>query len=171
MNFGGLRLLSLETRRAPPCKTSFQEALRGLTVVVRGPKPSAVMREWKVPIAVAAPEPNTRHELLAPCAFGRAARAVLWPSRYQQDDSSKSLLRDVSACEQAFTGSLRCRASCDSCGELDIHLNHPVDQARRRRRSSDGSPARESLRGRLTSSSIFPRMANGLLCLSPTDPQ
>jgi uroporphyrinogen-III synthase len=42
----------------------FAEALRHLTVVVRGPKPAAVMREWQVPIAVQVPEPNTWRELL-----------------------------------------------------------------------------------------------------------
>ncbi len=40
------------------------EALRAVTVVVRGPKPSAVMREWQVPVAVQVPEPNTYRELL-----------------------------------------------------------------------------------------------------------
>jgi uroporphyrinogen-III synthase len=43
----------------------FVEALRRLAVVVRGPKPAAVMREWQIPIAVAAPEPNTWREVLA----------------------------------------------------------------------------------------------------------
>ncbi len=40
------------------------EALRKVTVVVRGPKPSAVMREWRVPVAVQVREPNTYRELL-----------------------------------------------------------------------------------------------------------
>lgn len=44
---------------------AFQDALRKLTVVVRGPKPSGVMREWKVPAAIVVPEPNTWRELLA----------------------------------------------------------------------------------------------------------
>src|SRR6185312_14907217 len=35
------------------------EALRTVTVVARGPKPAAVMREWNVPVAILAPEPNT----------------------------------------------------------------------------------------------------------------
>ncbi|HTU44137.1 MAG TPA: uroporphyrinogen-III synthase [Bryobacteraceae bacterium] len=43
----------------------FPEALRKLTVVARGPKPIAVLREWNVPITVAVPEPNTWRELLA----------------------------------------------------------------------------------------------------------
>lgn len=60
----GARLLNqvIETRHPPG---AFQEALHGLAVVVRGPKPSAVMREWKVPVAVTVPEPNTWRELLA----------------------------------------------------------------------------------------------------------
>jgi len=40
------------------------DALRKTTVMARGPKPLAVLREWKVPVAVAAPEPNTWRELL-----------------------------------------------------------------------------------------------------------
>jgi len=39
-----------------PCGR-FAEALRGLTVVARGPKPMAVLREMNVP-AIAVPEPN-----------------------------------------------------------------------------------------------------------------
>jgi uroporphyrinogen-III synthase len=42
----------------------FIEALRQLAVVVRGPKPAGVMREWGVPIAVNVPEPNTWREVL-----------------------------------------------------------------------------------------------------------
>jgi uroporphyrinogen-III synthase len=40
-------------------------ALRRVTVAVRGPKPAAVLREWQVPIAIRAEEPNTWRELLA----------------------------------------------------------------------------------------------------------
>ena len=38
--------------------------LRKVNVVARGPKPSAVLREWQVPIHVQVPEPNTYRELL-----------------------------------------------------------------------------------------------------------
>src|SRR6202166_2315942 len=38
--------------------------LRKVAVAARGPKPMAVRREWNVPIAVTAPEPNTWRELL-----------------------------------------------------------------------------------------------------------
>lgn len=43
----------------------FALALRGLTVVARGPKPAAALRELGVPVAVNVPEPNTWRELLA----------------------------------------------------------------------------------------------------------
>jgi uroporphyrinogen-III synthase len=43
-------------------------SLRQVTVAVRGPKPSAVLREWQVPIAIRAEEPNTWRELLAAMA-------------------------------------------------------------------------------------------------------
>jgi uroporphyrinogen-III synthase len=42
----------------------FGEALRSLTVVARGPKPVAALRELGLTAAVVAPEPNTWRELL-----------------------------------------------------------------------------------------------------------
>lgn len=45
-------------------RDKFLAALRGLTVIARGPKPLAVLREWNVPVAVAAREPNTWREVL-----------------------------------------------------------------------------------------------------------
>ena len=59
----GARALSHVLESAHPTDM-FLEALRKVTVVVRGPKPVAVLREWKVPIAIAAPEPNTWREVL-----------------------------------------------------------------------------------------------------------
>jgi len=53
----------------------FPDALRRVSVVVRGPKPAAVMREWKVPVAVSVPEPNTWRELLQ-AVEGRPERSV-----------------------------------------------------------------------------------------------
>jgi len=38
--------------------------LRKIAIVARGPKPAAVLKEWNVPIALTAPEPNTWRELL-----------------------------------------------------------------------------------------------------------
>ncbi len=59
----GARLLDqILLTRYPP--GTFQEALRRVSIVVRGPKPAAVMREWSVPITVTVPEPNTWREVL-----------------------------------------------------------------------------------------------------------
>ena len=70
----GARLLNqvVETRWPPG---TLADALRRVAVVVRGPKPAAVMREWNVPVAVAVPEPNTWHEVLAATA-GRPERSI-----------------------------------------------------------------------------------------------
>src|SRR5580698_8768714 len=59
----GARLLNqIVESRYPP--GTFIQALRQVAVVVRGPKPAGVMREWNVPIAVSVPEPNTWREVL-----------------------------------------------------------------------------------------------------------
>lgn len=46
-------------------RDDFFQALSRCTIVVRGPKPVAVLREWGVRIDLRAPEPNTWQELLA----------------------------------------------------------------------------------------------------------
>ena len=46
-------------------RAEFLEALERTVTVVRGPKPTAVLREWNVRIDHRAPEPNTWHEVLA----------------------------------------------------------------------------------------------------------
>ena len=70
----GTRLLAqvIETRHPIG---SFASALRGLTVVARGSKPMAVLREWEVPVAIAVPEPNTWREILAAIS-GRPERTI-----------------------------------------------------------------------------------------------
>jgi uroporphyrinogen-III synthase len=47
---------------------TFAEALREITIVARGPKPLAALREMQVPVTVSVPEPNTWRELLAAIA-------------------------------------------------------------------------------------------------------
>ena len=59
----GARALSNVLEGVHP-KEKFLEALRRVSVVARGPKPVAVLREWKVPVALTAPEPNTWREVL-----------------------------------------------------------------------------------------------------------
>lgn len=59
----GARALSNVVEGVHPTEKFF-EALRGVSVIARGPKPVAVLREWKVPVALTVPEPNTWREVL-----------------------------------------------------------------------------------------------------------
>ena len=60
----------------------FAELLRRTTIVVRGPKPVAALRELGLTPNVAAPEPNTWRELLRDARRARAARRPrAWPCR------------------------------------------------------------------------------------------
>jgi len=70
----GTRQLSrlLATRYEP---AAFADALRRVTVVARGPKPVAALREMGLSPAVTAPEPNTWRELVAAIA-GRPERRI-----------------------------------------------------------------------------------------------
>ncbi len=56
-------------------ETALADALRRLTVVARGPKPAAVLREIHVTPALIAPEPNTWREVLA-VTEGRPERSI-----------------------------------------------------------------------------------------------
>jgi uroporphyrinogen-III synthase len=69
----GTRLLGevLDTR----WPGAFADALRKVTVVARGSKPMAVMREWNIPVAIAVPEPNTWREVLG-AVDGRPERRI-----------------------------------------------------------------------------------------------
>ena len=60
----GTRYLAQEVEASVP-REAFVAALGRVKVIVRGPKPLAVMREWKVPVAVTVPEPNTWRDILA----------------------------------------------------------------------------------------------------------
>ena len=60
---GTRALLEIVQRRHP--RDAFIAALGKTKVVARGPKPLAALRDWQVPVWVAAPEPNTWREILA----------------------------------------------------------------------------------------------------------
>jgi uroporphyrinogen-III synthase len=45
-------------------RNEFLAALGKIQVIVRGPKPAGVMREFNVPVTFAVPEPNTWHEIV-----------------------------------------------------------------------------------------------------------
>jgi uroporphyrinogen-III synthase len=59
----GTRALARVVETAYPLEKYLAE-LRKIAIIARGPKPAAVLREWNVPIAVTAPEPNTSREVL-----------------------------------------------------------------------------------------------------------
>ena len=45
-------------------REKFVDALKKTTIIARGPKPVAALREFGVPVTLTAPEPNTWHEVL-----------------------------------------------------------------------------------------------------------
>jgi uroporphyrinogen-III synthase len=59
----GTRALARVVETIHPLE-EYLAALRKIAVIARGPKPVAVLREWNVPITLAAPEPNTWREIL-----------------------------------------------------------------------------------------------------------
>ncbi len=67
----GTRALTRVVETAYP-RQQFLDALKRVTVVARGPKPAAALREMEVPITLLVPEPNTWRELLR--AFDEQAR-------------------------------------------------------------------------------------------------
>jgi uroporphyrinogen-III synthase len=56
-------------------ENAFADALRGLTLAVRGPKPAAALRELGLAPTITAPEPNTWRELLQ-ATEGRTGKQV-----------------------------------------------------------------------------------------------
>jgi uroporphyrinogen-III synthase len=70
----GTRALARVVETMYPLEKYLAE-LRKIAVMARGPKPVAVLKEWNVPIAVTAPEPNTWRELLRALDENAAA----WP--------------------------------------------------------------------------------------------
>jgi uroporphyrinogen-III synthase len=71
----GTRALARVVETVYPLEKYLAE-LRKIAVVARGPKPAAVLREWNVPVAVTAPEPNTWRELLRALDENAAAYPV-----------------------------------------------------------------------------------------------
>jgi len=54
----------IEAADAVVPRREFLAALRQTSIIVRGPKPAAVMRELGIPVALTAPEPNTWREIV-----------------------------------------------------------------------------------------------------------
>jgi uroporphyrinogen-III synthase len=59
----GTRALAKVVETVYPLE-QFVEALQRVTVVARGPKPAAALKELGVPVAISVPEPNTWRDLL-----------------------------------------------------------------------------------------------------------
>src|SRR5438034_5055682 len=56
-------------------ETAFADGLRHVTIVARGPKPVAALREMGLAPVIVAPEPNTWRELMA-ATEGRPERSI-----------------------------------------------------------------------------------------------
>lgn len=74
---GARALLEVVETRVP--RATFFEALQRCCVIVRGPKPTAVLRDWAVRIDHRAPEPNTWRELLGVFESG-----LIFPATHKQ---------------------------------------------------------------------------------------
>jgi uroporphyrinogen-III synthase len=64
MTGGGVRGLARAVESICP-REQLASLLSRTTVIARGPKPIAALREMDVPVALSVPEPNTWHDLLA----------------------------------------------------------------------------------------------------------
>lgn len=91
----GLRALNKVLASRYP-EERFAEALRKVTVAARGPKPMAVLREMRVPVAVTAPEPNTWRELAA-ALEGRPERRIAVQEHGKPNTELLDVLRDRGA--------------------------------------------------------------------------
>jgi uroporphyrinogen-III synthase len=71
-------------------------ALRRLTVVARGPKPSAALRELSVPVHINAPEPNTWREIMKSLQ-GRTERRIAVQEYGKTNEELISALKHMGA--------------------------------------------------------------------------
>ena len=115
----------------------FAEALRHVTVVARGPKPVAALKELGVPVTIAVPEPNTWRDLLR-ALDEKSGTAALKPKRVavQEYGASKAELlaglaergaqvTRVPVYQWALpedTGPLRAAVETIARGEIDVAL-------------------------------------------------
>jgi uroporphyrinogen-III synthase len=126
----GVRFLNkLLATRYP--EDRFAATLRNLTVVARGSKPVAALREMNVPVTIAVPEPNTWREVLS-ATEGRPERRVAVQEYGRTNDDLLNGLRARGAEVTAIrayewdlpedTGPLREAARRLAAGDFDIAL-------------------------------------------------
>src|SRR5262249_51547123 len=112
-------------------ETAFADALRRITVVARGPKPVAALREMGLTPAITAPEPNTSRELLqalqgrperriAVQEYGRSNPDLIDTLRVRGADVTTVRVYQYSLPED--TGPLREAARRLAAGEFDVAL-------------------------------------------------
>lgn len=94
---GARALLEVVESKLP--RENFFAALAQTTVVVRGPKPVAVLKEWGVPIDYRAPEPNTWRELLGTMTaeIPLAGKTIAVQEYGKPNDEFSQALRDQGA--------------------------------------------------------------------------
>lgn len=85
----GTRALAQAIETTCP-REKLVEALNKITVVARGPKPVAVLREWGVRVALTVPEPNTWRELLHALDENKATIALKGASVAVQEHGAPS---------------------------------------------------------------------------------
>lgn len=139
----GARALSRVAETTYPLDQYLRE-LRKVAVVARGPKPVAVLREWDVPIALVAPEPNTWHELLR-ALDENAAALPLKGRRVAVQEYGVSNPELIAGLKErgahvtsvpvyvwalpADTGPLRSAIAAITCNEIDVILFTTATQA------------------------------------------
>jgi uroporphyrinogen-III synthase len=137
----GTRALA-EVLESKYSRDDFLAALQKCTTIVRGPKPAAVLREWKVRIDHQVPEPNTWRDLVAmldakvPVAGKRVAIQEYGqpnPELYEALDRRQSEVIRVPVYRWALpeeTGPLEAAIRGTIAGEFDILMFTSAQQLR-----------------------------------------
>ena len=120
----------------------FLAALQKCTIIVRGPKPAAVLREWKVRIDHQVPEPNTWRDLVAlldariPVAGKRVAVQEYGepnPELYGALEQRRAVVIRVPVYRWALpedTGPLAAAVQSTIAGEFDVLMFTSAQQLR-----------------------------------------
>jgi uroporphyrinogen-III synthase len=118
-------------------------ALNELTIVVRGPKPVAVLRDWGVHVDLRAPEPNTWHEVMEVLEVARVplkGRTVVvqeyglpTPELYHALEDRGARVRAITVYRWALpddTGPLEEAIRRTAAGEFDMLMFTSAQQVR-----------------------------------------
>ena len=176
----GARALLDIVQRVQGTKKRLIDALRETMVVVRGPKPLAVMREIDVPVFLTAPEPNTWRELLGALDSRKSELSLegLNVAVQEYGASNPDLLAGLEARGARVTpvpvyqwalpedtGPLRNAARAIADGDLDVALFTSATQAVHLMKIADELQLAERVRiglGRMVIASIGPTTSEEL---------